>query len=302
LPHSSFLRFPDNATDRIIALPAYLGDGFKVAGIKWVSSFPGNLNRGYDRASAVVILNSTSTGRPEAIIEGSMISAKRTAASAALAAVTLAGKRAVSKAAIIGCGLINFEIVRFLRAAIPDLASLTVFDLDADRARQFKDKCLSAHAGISVELAADLKSALGSSNLISFATTAIKPHVFDISSCDRNATILHISLRDLAAEVIIASENIVDDVDHVCRAETSVHLAEQLTGNRDFIKCALADLLKGRMKVEPNGDRVRVFSPFGLGILDLAVSKLVRDLGLKQQRGTIIDSFLTEPWAASRQG
>lgn len=298
LPQSSFLRFPADERNRIIALPAYLGEDFAVAGIKWVSSFPGNLEVGLDRASAVVILNSSLTGRPEAIIEGSIISAKRTAASAALAAECLHRGRPAGRAAFLGCGLINFEIARFLLAALPDLSHFTVCDLDDERAGQFAAHC-RAEFGVSVEVAPDARALLRSAPLVSFATTAARPHVYDLSDCPPGTTLLHISLRDLAPELILASDNVVDDVDHVCRAQTSVHLAEQSAGKRDFIRCTLADVLRGAAPPRREELGITVFSPFGLGVLDIALGKYVLQGALKLERGSLIKSFLPGSWAGA---
>src|SRR5947207_2366077 len=151
LPHSVFLRFPAEEKNRIIALPAYLGDGFQLAGIKWVASFPDNLKRRMERASAVVILNSTETGRTQAIIEGSAISAKRTAASAALAARCLHCTEA-APTGIIGCGRIGFELVKFILATL-GVESFLIFDKNADRARRFMVKCRELSDKIEVILA-----------------------------------------------------------------------------------------------------------------------------------------------------
>jgi ornithine cyclodeaminase len=297
LPRSTFLNFAGQPKDRIIALPAYLGEEFGVAGIKWIASFPGNLEQGMDRASAVIILNSPRTGRPEAFIEGSIISAKRTAASAALAARTLLSGQRATTVGLLGCGVINYEIARFILAGCSGVERFIVSDIDEHRAVRFKEKCRRLSERITVEVAKDFHTVLREAKLVSLATTAIQPHITDISECQPGSTILHISLRDLSPEVILVSDNIVDDVDHVCRAQTSVHLAEQLTGRRNFIRCTLADVLTGRATPRRDAESISVFSPFGLGVLDLAVAKLARDLGLAENPERIITSFLPAAWA-----
>jgi N-[(2S)-2-amino-2-carboxyethyl]-L-glutamate dehydrogenase len=53
----------------------------------------------------------------------------------------------------------------------------------------------------------------------------------------------------------------------------------------------------GRVAARNSPEQTVAFSPFGLGVLDLAVGKLVYELGIKHRLGTRIESFLPCPWA-----
>jgi len=296
LPHSTFLPLPNSTGSRIIALPAYVGGDFCVAGIKWVASAPENLRKRMDRATAVVVVNDPETGRPLAVMEGSHISAARTAASAVIAAQVLSPKDCRTRFGLIGCGRINFEVVRFLRAVFPLDLDLCLFDLYPDRAARFKARLEQACPDLRVIVSSTLTAVFEKCNVVSLATTSTDPYIRDLPVSAAGSTILHISLRDLSSRIILSSDNVVDDVDHVCRAQTSIHLAAQECGHRDFIRCTLGEILTGSAAWQRIAGRTTIFSPFGLGILDIALAKLVMGIAVSSEVGMVVPHFLPQTW------
>ena len=293
LPHSSFLRFPDSDKDRIICLPAYLGDNYQLAGVKWIASMPDNVARGMERASAVMILNDRLTGRPKAVVEGSIISKQRTAASAALASRVLANGEP-NAIGFVGCGPINLAVAQFLTVVWPNVNRFIAFDLDPVRAESFGERLLANNPATTFSVAQSLDELLSECQMVAFGTTAISPYIENLDACPPGATILHVSLRDLSADSILSNHNIVDDLDHVNRAATSIHLASQQVGHTDFVHSSLGDILLGNIELPERDHRKLIFSPVGLGVLDLAVADLVMRALTESGGGTQVGSFLPE--------
>ncbi|WP_214366809.1 2,3-diaminopropionate biosynthesis protein SbnB [Pseudonocardia sp. H11422] len=292
-PPSYFLRFPDRPSSRIIALPASIGGQVRVDGLKWISSFPENVAAGIPRASAVLILNDHDTGYPFAVLESSIISATRTAASAALAADRLSrGRPRPARVGFFGAGLIARYIHTFLAGTGWSFDQVGVHDLSADSAAGFSGHLQRSGTPGRVTVHDTAEQLIRSSDLLVFATVTGQPHVHDPSWFDHHPLVLHVSLRDLAPQILLSSTNIVDDVEHCLKADTSPHLAEQLTGNRDFLTGTLDDVMAGRVTVP--ADRPLVFSPFGLGVLDLAVGKYVYDQVASTGELHVVDDFFHE--------
>src|SRR5712691_3291781 len=156
-PHSYFLRFPEKPDCRIIALPAFVGDGFAVAGLKWIASYPGNVQRGFPRASAVLILNSYETGYPFAILESSIISAARTAASAALAAYWLNGQsRDAQVLGIVGTGFIARYVYDFLVDTGWEIEEVRLYDASPLESEKFRNTACRAERHRTITIVPDV--------------------------------------------------------------------------------------------------------------------------------------------------
>src|SRR5260370_3581848 len=179
-PNSYFLQFPDKPDCRIIALPAYVGNNFGVAGLKWIASYPANIQRGFPRASAVLVLNNYETGYPFAILESSIISAARTAASAALAAYWLSGQsRRAHSLGIVGTGFIARYVYEFLVDTGWAIEEVRLYDTSPVESEKFRNTACRLEHHRSVEVVPNVADLLSASDLIAFTTVPSPPHIAD---------------------------------------------------------------------------------------------------------------------------
>ena len=288
LPEAVFLRLPGDDGERIVALPAYVGGELRVAGVKWIASFPKNRTLGLERASATVILNSTRTGEPLAVLGGATISARRTAASATLAAALLWDGGPPETVGVVGCGRISQEILRLLVRLWPSGSRVFAYDSVPTQLEKFMERCEQTSGEVQISPCSGVTQVLAAGvDVMVIATTATSAHIDCLGSVPPRL-LLHISLRDLAPEVIMRCRNVVDDPDHVCRQHTSVHLAAQRLGHRAFIEATLGQLLR-RDAIVRVGDVPVVFSPFGLGVLDVAVGSFVYERANALGMGTVVE-------------
>ena len=134
---------------RIMAMPAYVGGEFDVAGLKWIPSVPDNPSRnGLPRANALVLLTDPGTGLPLAVMDGTVVSAMRTGAVTGVAVRHLAAPDA-EVACLLGAGVLAHTQLDALRAVLPRLREVRVFDPAAERCSRF---CARARAATGLDV------------------------------------------------------------------------------------------------------------------------------------------------------
>ena len=260
MPAKTYVQVP-NGDFR--AMPAQ-GGGLAI--LKWITSFPGNPERGLPVVQGLVCVSRAETGEPLALIDARAVTSLRTGAVAAVAAQELAREDART-VGLIGCGVYGSWAARCLAAH--EYGPGVCFDPDPDAA--------GALAGEVGWEAGSREDALGC-DIVTCVTPGHEPVIAE--SDLRTGT--HLNL--LGADGPGKAEMEIDAVTR-CRLfadewRQASHGGE-LTGAADAGRVSredvteLGDVLTGRARGRGSDDDITLFDSTGLAIQDLAICHAV---------------------------
>lgn len=177
LRHHHPIPQPDGVPEAMLLLmPAWTaaGDGSFV-GTKIVSVYPGNGARNLPAIYGSYVLSSGETGAPLAILDGTALTAWRTAAASALASRALSRVDS-TRMVMVGAGALAPHLIQ-AHAAVRPLRHVAIWNRSRDKALALAEGMAGLVPGVSVTVATDLQSAVEEADIVSSATISAEPLV-----------------------------------------------------------------------------------------------------------------------------
>lgn len=171
---SPFPNMPVDGPDRrFMAMPAYVGGRFNVAGQKWYGSNIINPQRGLPRSILMVMLNDVDTCEPIALMSGNLVSSVRTGCVPGVATRHLARKGA-KVCTCIGAGPVSKACFEGIRLEAKELEEIVVCDLILEKAQAFADEMAEKY-GLKGRATDNLEEAVRAGDIVSVAASSVKP-------------------------------------------------------------------------------------------------------------------------------
>jgi len=242
------------------AMPA-LGAGH--AALKWVTSFPGNPERGLPTVTGLVLLSDASNGSLLAVLDAAAVTALRTGAAAVLAAETL-GRADGAPAAVVGAGVNGRAAARTFLARGREVA---LWDVDERRAEDAASELGASVAATREEaLRADLVVTMTPGHEVLFPPGSLQPgqHV-SLMGADGPGK------AEIAVEELSRTHVFCDDWEQASHNGELVHAIEAGVVERSQVT-ELGAVLAGDAGGRRSEDEITTFDSTGLAIQDLAIA------------------------------
>jgi ornithine cyclodeaminase len=270
------------------AMPGYVPSREALVA-KLVTLFPRNAAISVPTHQAVIVAFDPHTGSPTALLDGSEITAVRTAATSALSVRLLARERA-SVLAILGTGVQAGSHARAV-ARVRPIAEVRVAGRDPGKAKALASE-LTAGIGVPVDAVDSYGQAVANADIVCATTHAVEPVVHRQSIAPGTPHITSVGHNPAGRE--LDDETIVDSL--VCAESRRAALASPPAGsndlvepiregkiNPDHIHAELGELVSGTKPGRTSEDQITLYKSAGVAVEDAAtamqVLKAAREVG-----------------------
>ena len=280
-PIKPYLRYRD-LTNRIIALIAFVGGKINLAGIKWIASFPDNINHGLPRAHSVVILNNADTGAPVGIINTALLSIVRTASVSGLMIRHFLKARPMNNmvVSILGWGPIGQNHYKMVTDILKDkIAKVYLYDL-----RKIKPETITGPYKSKTIVATSWQEAYKDADVFITCTVSKTPYVDERPKA--GSLQLNCSLRDYKVSMMDHTKAIiVDDWEEVCREKTDIEMMHKERGLKEEDTKSIVDVVCNNCVAGYPKTETIMFNPMGMAVFDVATGRYYLDLAKKMGIG-----------------
>jgi len=255
-------------------MPGYISGPEPAFGFKAVTVFPGNAALGIETHQGAVALLDPDTGRLTALMDGSTVTAIRTAAVSALSARHLARADA-SELAIIGAGT---QARRSLEALIcvRSLRAVRVWNRTRERAEELQAEA-SPHYGFPIAVMDSAAEAVRGADIVVTATHAIEP-VLEAGWLARGAHVVAVGGRppdgrELDTATVAAARLYVDRRESALNEGGDVRIPiREGAITPEHIVAELGEVVAGMTPGRGSDGELTVFKSYGISVEDLAAA------------------------------
>jgi alanine dehydrogenase len=275
---------------RITSMPGFLNED-KTLGMKVVTYFQDNPQRGLPAILATIMLFSAENGKMTAAMDGSYITAIRTACASAMATKVLANT-STPVLGILGAGVQARAHIQAL-SRVRKLKKIKIYSPSGTAAASIK-KDMEPAVGASIEVAENGADAVKNADLLVTVTTAKEP----ILKPQWLAPGMHINavgshrpdLREIDGATLARSKVIVDSREAIMAecGDILLALAENAI-SENTIYGEIGEVLAGTKSGRSSADEITLYKSVGIAIQDVATANLVYRKALQQNVGTNVE-------------
>ena len=289
MPPKTYLYYEKYNGD-LRVMPSYM-ESMDISAVKVVNVHPENRKFNLPTVMAVIILIDPKTGTPQAIMDGTKLTALRTGAAAGVATKYLANENA-SRLGLVGAGTQARTQLAFMNH-IRELTEVSVYDIDEETRNKFVERAGREYPNLKIESAQNVEEVAQDRDIICTVTPSRKPIVMSewigegthINAMGADAP----GKEELDPAILKRSKVVIDDWDQAWHSgEVNVPASKGLIG-KEGIYCELGDIVAGKKKGRISPKEITIFDSTGLAIQDAVVAKLVYKEATEKRIGMTIE-------------